>query len=54
MGEHATARLLCADSERRSKDTGNPELEAWALLTRAMIAYYQGQSRQSVTLAACG
>jgi transcriptional regulator with XRE-family HTH domain len=54
MGEHATARLWCADSERRSKDTATPELAAWALLTRAMIAYYKGQSRQSVTLAARG
>jgi transcriptional regulator with XRE-family HTH domain len=54
LGEHATARLWCADSERRSNDTGNPELAGWALLTRALIAYYQGRSRQSVTLAARG
>jgi hypothetical protein len=54
MGEHATARLWCADSERRSNDTGNPELAGWAMLTRALIAYYQGRSHQSVTLAARG
>lgn len=54
MGEHTTARIWCTESARRSQDSGNPELGAWALLTRAMIAYYQGQSRQSVTLAARG
>jgi transcriptional regulator with XRE-family HTH domain len=54
LGEHATARVWCADSVRRSKDTGCPELAAWALLTRALIAYYQGRSRQSAALAAQG
>jgi hypothetical protein len=54
MGEHATSRVWCSDSERRSRDSGHPELGAWSYLTRAMIAYYQGQSRQSVTLAARG
>jgi transcriptional regulator with XRE-family HTH domain len=54
MGEHATARVWCSDAERRSQDARCPELAAWAVLTRAMIAYYQGQSRQSVTLAAKG
>jgi len=54
MGEHATARLWCADSERRSNDTGNPDLAGWAMLTRALIAYYQGRSHQSVTLATRG
>ncbi len=54
MGEHAAARVWCSDAERRSQDARHPELAAWAVLTRAMIAFYQGQSRQSVTLAAQG
>jgi transcriptional regulator with XRE-family HTH domain len=54
LGEHATARIWCADAIRRSHDAGYPELAAWALLTRALIAYYQGRSRQSADLAAQG
>lgn len=54
MGEHATARLWCSDAERLSLDTRQPELAAWAVLTRAMIAFYQGQPRQSVSLAMQG
>jgi hypothetical protein len=54
MGEHATARVWCSDAERRSQDVKHPELAAWAVLTRAMIAFYQGQPRQSVMLASRG
>jgi transcriptional regulator with XRE-family HTH domain len=54
MGEHAAARVWCSDAERRSRDARCPELAAWAVLTQAMIAFYQGQPRQSVTLAARG
>jgi hypothetical protein len=54
MGEHAAARVWCFDAERRSQDAGHPELAAWAVLTRAMIAWYQRQPRESVTLAARG
>jgi transcriptional regulator with XRE-family HTH domain len=54
MGDHATARVWCSDAERRSHDARHPELSAWATLTRAMIAFYQGQTRQSVSLAAKG
>jgi hypothetical protein len=54
MGEHAAARVWCSDAERRSDDGRNPELAAWAVLTRAMIAFYQGRARQSVTLALRG
>lgn len=54
MGEHATARVWCSDAERRSHDARHPELAAWAVLTRAMIAFYQGQPRQSVSLAIKG
>ncbi|QFY13548.1 helix-turn-helix domain-containing protein [Nonomuraea phyllanthi] len=54
MGEHATARVWCSDAERRSRDVNHPELAAWSALTRAMIAWYQGQPRQSATLSAKG
>ncbi|GAA2323976.1 hypothetical protein GCM10010149_91630 [Nonomuraea roseoviolacea subsp. roseoviolacea] len=54
MGEHAAARVWCSDAERRSREAGHPELEAWAALTKAMIAWYQGQPRQSATLSARG
>jgi hypothetical protein len=49
-----TPEVWCTDSQRRSHEAGNPEPAAWALLTRSMIAYYQGQPRQSLTLAARG
>ena len=54
MGEHAAARVWCSDAERRSQDARHPELAGWAVLTRAMIAFYQGQPRQSVSLAIQG
>jgi hypothetical protein len=54
MGEHATSRVWCADAERRSQEVRHPQLAAWATLTRSMIAFYQGQPRQSMTLAAKG
>jgi hypothetical protein len=54
MGEHAAARVWCSDAERRSDDARNPELAAWAVLTRAMIAFYHGRARQSVALAVRG
>jgi hypothetical protein len=54
MGEHATARVWCSDVERRSEDSGHPELAAWAVLTRAIIMFYQGRARQSLALATQG
>jgi hypothetical protein len=54
MGERAAARIWCADAERRSQDVGHPELAAWAVLTRSMITFYQGQPRHSATLASRG
>ncbi|HEY5986704.1 MAG TPA: helix-turn-helix transcriptional regulator [Streptosporangiaceae bacterium] len=54
MGEHATARVWCSDAERRSENSGHPELAAWAVLTRAIIVFYQGRARQSLALAAQG
>jgi hypothetical protein len=54
MGEHAAARVWCSDAERRSREARHPELVAWAALTKAMIAWYQGQPRQSAVLSARG
>jgi transcriptional regulator with XRE-family HTH domain len=54
MGAHAAAHLWCGDAERRSAEARHPELAGWAALTKSMIAFYQGQSRQSLTLAAQG
>ncbi|MGO9162531.1 MAG: hypothetical protein ACLP7J_17835 [Streptosporangiaceae bacterium] len=54
MGEHAAARAWCSDAERQSQDARHPEIAAWAALTRALIAYYQGQPGRSVSLAAQG
>ncbi|TMR00146.1 hypothetical protein ETD83_17565 [Actinomadura soli] len=54
MGEHAAARLWCSDAERRSEEARHPDLAAWSVLTRAMIAFYQGHAHLSAALAACG
>ncbi|TDD34968.1 hypothetical protein E1287_15205 [Actinomadura sp. KC06] len=54
MGEHAAARLWCSDAERRGDEARHPDLAAWSVLTRAMIAFYQGHAQQSATLAAKG
>ncbi len=54
IGEHAAARVWCSDAEHRGQDVRHPELAAWAVLTRAMIAFYQGQAQHSVSLAAQG
>jgi len=54
IGDHAAALVWCADTERRGRDAGFPELLGWAALTRALIAYYQGQPRQSAAVARRG
>ncbi|MDP4510756.1 helix-turn-helix domain-containing protein [Nonomuraea turcica] len=54
MGQHASARVWCSDAERRSRETRHPELAAWALLTRAMVAWYHWQPRQSAILSVKG
>ncbi|MGP3968504.1 hypothetical protein [Streptomyces sp. 6N223] len=54
MGAHAAANLWCADAERRSREAGHPELAGWAMLTKSMVAYYQGRPRQSAALASQG
>jgi transcriptional regulator with XRE-family HTH domain len=54
IGDHAAAQVWCADTERRGRDAGYPELLGWAALTRALIAYYQGQPRHSAAVARRG
>jgi transcriptional regulator with XRE-family HTH domain len=54
MGEHAAALVWCADTDRRGREGGHPELQGWATLTRALIAYYQGQPPRSMAIAAQG
>jgi len=54
MGDHAAAHVWCSDTERRGQDAGHSELVGWATLTRALIAYYQGQAGRSAQLASYG
>lgn len=54
MGAHAASHIWCSDAERRSQETGHPELSGWAVLTKSLIAFYQGRPHSSVTLAAQG
>jgi len=54
LGEHAAALVWCADTERRGRDAGHPDLLGWATLTRALIAYYHGQAHRSAALASRG
>lgn len=53
-GDHPTALVWCSDTERCGRDTGHPELAGWAVLNRALIAYYQGQADRSASLAGHG
>lgn len=54
MGARTTARLWCAEAERHGTEIDHPELSAWAMLTRSMIAFYRDHSRQSMDLASAG
>jgi transcriptional regulator with XRE-family HTH domain len=54
MGDHGTALVWCSDAERRSDESGHPDLAGWATLSRSMIAYYKGQADRSATLASRG
>jgi hypothetical protein len=54
MGAHAAAYIWCSDAERRSQETGHPELSGWAVLTKSLIAFYQGRPHESVALASQG
>jgi hypothetical protein len=46
--------VWCADTERRGRDAGYPELLGWAALTRSLIAWYQGDPVRSATAARRG
>lgn len=48
LGDHSSALIWCIDAERRSKQSGNKDIAAWAAFTRAMIGYYQGEIRRSI------
>jgi transcriptional regulator with XRE-family HTH domain len=54
LGDHAEAAVWCADTERRGRQAGHPELLGWAALTRAVIAYYQGDAGRSAATARRG
>jgi hypothetical protein len=54
LGDHAAAVVWCADAERRGQEAHCPELLGWPALTRAVIAYYQGNAAVSAELAARG
>ncbi|ROO89064.1 hypothetical protein EDD29_6751 [Actinocorallia herbida] len=54
LGQHATARLWCSDTERRGDEAGHRELTGWSHLTRSMIAHYQRLPHQAADLAAQG
>ena len=54
LGDHAQALVWCADTERRGRQARHPELLGWAALTRAVIAYYQGDARLSAATARRG
>lgn len=54
MGAHAAAHVWCSDAERRSQEIGYPELSGWAVLTKSLIAFYQGRPHQSLALASQG
>jgi transcriptional regulator with XRE-family HTH domain len=47
LSDHAAAAVWCADTERRGRDAGYPELLGWAALTRSLIAWYQGDPMRS-------
>lgn len=54
MGVHAASHIWCSDAERRSREVGYPELSGWAVLTKSLIAFYQGRPHHSVALASQG
>ncbi len=54
LGDHAAAVIWYTDTERRGRDASFPELLGWAALTRALIAWYQGDPRASAAAARRG
>ena len=51
LGDHAAAVIWCTDTERRGQAATYPELLGWAALTRALIAWYQGNPLASAAAA---
>lgn len=54
LGDHPSALVWCVDADRASGKAGAPEIAGWTALTRAMIAYYQGNPVKSAGHAARG
>jgi hypothetical protein len=54
LGDHAAAVVWCADTDRHSCEAAYPELAGWAALTRALIAWYQGDPLRSAAAARRG
>jgi hypothetical protein len=54
LGEHAAAIIWCTDTERHGRDAAYPELLGWAILTRSLIAWYQGDPLASAAAARRG
>lgn len=51
QGDHAAALVWCADAERQGHTTDRPELAGWAAVTRATIAFYQGDPHRAAAVA---
>lgn len=54
IGDHAASLVWCSDAERRSQEARRPDLAAWAALTRAVVAFYQGSPRRAAEVASRG
>jgi DNA-binding transcriptional regulator YiaG len=53
-GDHTAALIWCADAERQGHMTEHRELAGWAAVTRATIAFYQGDPHRAATAASQG
>jgi hypothetical protein len=53
-GDHTAALVWCADAERQGHLTAHLELAGWAAVTRATIAFYQGDPYRAAAAATQG
>jgi DNA-binding transcriptional regulator YiaG len=53
-GDHTAALVWCADAERQGHMTEHLELAGWAAVTRATIAFYQGDPYRAAAAASQG
>jgi transcriptional regulator with XRE-family HTH domain len=53
-GDHTAALVWCADAERQGHLAGHVELGGWAAVTRATIAFYQGDPHRAAAAATRG